>query len=199
MSTLKALWGGGFCGPTHLPRTPCRCGWPGRCTGWRGDRPPLAPPLVLDRAGVDLAPLDPVADRERLLALIRADQTTRLARCAAALDLVARLRPELAPGDAGDWAETRILQRQPPAVHLIFHTVAAKYFPQATTHRLQAAFVSAGAAATPDRPLAHLAMAWDGEAPGAALTLTLWPGGQAIRLGRADFHGRWVTWQAPLP
>jgi hypothetical protein len=35
--------------------------------------------------------------------------------------------------------------------------------------------------------------------PGAALTLTLWPGEKVIPLGRADFHGRWVDWTAPAP
>ena len=38
----------------------------------------------------------------------------------------------------------------------------------------------------------------DGLSPGAALTLTLWPGGETIPLGRADFHGRWVDWTAPV-
>ena len=172
---------------------------------WRGDLPTLAPPQVLDRAGVDLAPLDPVADRARLLAFIWADQTARLARCAAALDLAARLRPAVARGDAGDWAGdwagARLpqVQAQAPAAHLIFHTVAATYFSGATTRRWQSALARAGAAATPDRPLAHLAMEGDGPAPGAALTLTLWPGALVIPLGRADFHGRWVDWQAPTP
>lgn len=168
---------------------------------WRGDLPPLAPPQVPDRAGVDLARLDPVADRARLLAFIWGDQTARLARCAAALDLAARLQPAVARGDAGDWAETRLpqAQAQAPAVHLIFHTAAASYFSDATTRRWQSALARAGAAATPDRPLAHLAMEADGPAPGAALTLTLWPGALAIPLGRADFHGRWVDWQAPAP
>lgn len=31
----------------------------------------------------------------------------------------------------------------------------------------------------------------------AALTLHLWPGDRHIALGRADFHGRWIDWQAP--
>lgn len=166
---------------------------------WRGDLPPLAPPQVLDRAGVDLAPLDPVADRARLLAFIWADQTARLARCAAALDLAARLRPRVARGDAAVWAEARLPQVKQDAVHLIFHTVAASYFSAPTTRRWQSALARAGAAATPDRPLAHLSMEPDGRAPGAALTLTLWPEELVIPLGRADFHGRWVNWLAPAP
>lgn len=166
---------------------------------WHGDLPPRTPPQVLNRAGVDLAPLDPVADRERLLAFIWADQTTRLQRCAAALDLAARHGARVAQGDAAVWAEARLAELQPNSVHLIFHTAAATYFSDATTRRLLTALTSAGAAATPARPLAHLAMEADGPAPGAALTLTLWPGARVIPLGRADFHGRWVDWQAPAP
>lgn len=48
----------------------------------------------------------------------------------------------------------------------------------------------AGAEATDTAPLARLEMEGDGRTPGAALTLTLWPGGQVTPLGRADFHGR---------
>jgi len=29
------------------------------------------------------------------------------------------------------------------------------------------------------------------------LTLRLWPDDLHIPLGRADFHGRWVIWDAP--
>ena len=166
---------------------------------WRGAQPNAATPHVLGREGVDLAPLDPVADRARLMAYIWADQTERLQRCAAALDLVPRLRPRVAPGDAAIWAEARLAAPHPGALHLIWHTVAEKYFSPSTRQRWQAALTRAGAAATGDAPLAHLAMEWDGPQPGAALTLTLWPGGQHIPLGRADFHGRWVDWYAPPP
>jgi hypothetical protein len=30
----------------------------------------------------------------------------------------------------------------------------------------------------------------------AALTLRLWPGDHRLSMGRADFHGRWVEWDA---
>jgi hypothetical protein len=29
------------------------------------------------------------------------------------------------------------------------------------------------------------------------LTLQLWPGGQLHDVGRADFHGRWISWLHP--
>jgi hypothetical protein len=166
---------------------------------WRGPLPPAAPPTILSRAGVDIAPLDPVTDRDRLLAYTWADQTARLDRTRAALTLAERLRPNVTQGDAGVWAATRLQHPHPGALHLIYHTVAATYFSPQTTARLQTALAEAGARATPNRPLAHLSMEWDGPTPGAALTLTLWPKGETLSLGRADFHGRWVDWHAPPP
>ncbi|MFT6537468.1 MAG: hypothetical protein ACJAQU_002380 [Loktanella salsilacus] len=35
------------------------------------------------------------------------------------------------------------------------------------------------------------------DAPGAALTLRLWPGNVTVQLARIDFHGRWIDWIAP--
>jgi hypothetical protein len=36
----------------------------------------------------------------------------------------------------------------------------------------------------------------DGDMRSAAVSLTLWPGGESAALGRADFHGRWAEWSA---
>jgi len=66
----------------------------------------------------------------------------------------------------------------------------------ATQAACTAALVRAGARATPDAPLAHLAMERDGRSFGAAVSLTLWPRGETFPFGRTDFHGRWVDWRA---
>ncbi len=168
---------------------------------WPGPLPPIAPPKINTRAGVDLNPLDPVTDRLRLLAYLWADQPDRLARTTQALDLAALLRPEVAQGDAIDWLEARLQTRHPGAVHVVFHTVAWQYLPPAVQDHGRALLAAAGARATPDAPLVHLAMEAD-DAPasdGAGLAMTLWPGGQTIAMGRVDFHGRWLRWTAPLP
>jgi len=164
---------------------------------WTGPLPPANRPLVLSRAGVDIAPIDPARDRERMLAYIWADQTARLDRAARALDLAAKLQPSVTKADAADWTEPRLAQIFPGALHLFYHTIAATYFPATTTARLQTALTAAGARATPESPLAHLAFESDEQGPGGGITLTLWPGGETITMGRADFHGRWVDWQAP--
>ncbi len=166
---------------------------------WTGSLPPLSGPTILDRRGTDLNPLDPVTDRLRLLAYLWADQSDRIARTKVALDLAARLRPRIDRADAADWLEPRLQTRHDGAIHLIFHTVAWQYFPPATQDRVKTALAKAGTRATTEAPLAYLSMEVDDQTPGAGLNLTLWPGGQAIPLGRADFHGRWVDWRAPHP
>lgn len=162
---------------------------------WTGPLPPHPTPTILDRRGTDLNPLDPLTDRLRLLAYLWPDQPDRITRTRAALDLAARMRPTIDRADAANWLETRLATPTPDALHLVFHTVAWQYFPTTTQSRALAAME----AASHHTPIAHLSMEADGQTPGAALTLTLWPGGETISLGRADFHGRWIDWQAPPP
>jgi hypothetical protein len=165
---------------------------------WEGAMPADGGVAVTERAGVDLHPRDPVADRLRLLAYVWADQTERLARMAAALEVAARARPEVARGDAVDWLEGRLAVRRPGVTHLVMHTVAWQYFPAAAQARGAALLAAAGAQADAAAPLAHLSMEADGTRDGAALVLTLWPPGESFVLGRVDFHGRWLRWTAPL-
>lgn len=166
---------------------------------WRGDLPPVALPRVAGRAGVDLRPLDPAADRIRLLSYIWADQQDRLDRTRRAAEAAAETGTRVAAGDAVEWLGARLAVRHPGHIHLIFHTVAWQYFPPAAQARGDALLARAGAEARPEAPLARLAMEADGTPGGARLTLDLWPGAGRINLGRADFHGRWIDWRNPWP
>jgi len=166
---------------------------------WTGPLPPVARPVIRARAGVDLNPLDPVADRLRLRAYIWADQVERHARTEAALDLVASARPEIVRGCAIDWLERRLARPVPRAIHLVCHSIVWQYLPIEKQARGAALLAQAGARVRADEPLAHLAMEDDGTRPGAALRLHLWPADEVVDLGRADFHGRWIDWLAPPP
>lgn len=166
---------------------------------WTGPLPDPSPPRVAERAGADLNPLDPLADRLRLLSYIWADQADRIARTEAALAEAGRQRPQVVRADAIDWLAVRLASPRPGHLHLVYHTIAWQYFPAETQARGRALLAEAGARATPDAPLAHLEMEADGNGPGAGLSLTLWPGGTHHQLGRADFHGRWVDWQPTPP
>ena len=164
---------------------------------WTGPLPPEATALIRARAGVDLAPLDPGEDRARVLSTIWPDQTDRMARMQVALDMAAEQRPEITRGHPIDWLEGRLSRPIPQAIHLVCHSLTWQYLTEADQARGVALLARAGGKVRADEPLAHLSMEPDGEAPGAALVLRLWPGNDRIVLGRADLHGRWIDWQAP--
>ncbi|WP_029029313.1 DUF2332 domain-containing protein [Salinarimonas rosea] len=169
-----------------------------RCA-WRGAHPDPATPLVVaDRAGCDRNPLDPgaPADRERLLSYIWPDQPDRLETTAAACDVAAAAPWRVERADAADWIEARLAQApRPGVVTVVFHTIVWQYLPAPAKARIEAALAAAAARASADAPLARVAMEADETRGSAALTLTLWPGGETQALARADFHGRWVAWE----
>lgn len=164
---------------------------------WHGPLPPAGALRVLERAGSDLAPLDPhdAGDCLRLCAYLWPDQPERLALTRAA---IAVSGPAPVRCDAADWLAGRLTPR-PGSCHLVYSTVAWQYFTDDTKARCHEALQAAGAQATADAPLACFAMEADGADPGAGLSLRLWPGDHLIPFGRADFHGRWVDWTAPPP
>jgi hypothetical protein len=162
---------------------------------WRGPVPAPRPIAVTRRAGVDLNPLDPRAPeaRLRLLAYLWPDQPQRRRLTEAAIALADTV-PER--GDAASWLERRLAERHEGQVHMVYHTIAWQYFPAETQARCRAALAAAGARATPEAPLAHVGMEADATPGSAALTVTLWPGGETRELARVDFHGRAVDWRA---
>jgi len=161
---------------------------------WEGPLPAGPLPPVRNRAGVDLNPLDPTSEagRLRLSAYLWADQADRLAHTTAAIDIAAAHPATVTAGDAADWLESALTPR-PGHTHLIYHTVAWQYFPAEVQARAEALIRAAGAKATPETPLAWFGMEADG-GRGAGLTLRCWPGDHEVAIGRADFHGRWITW-----
>ncbi|WP_374634759.1 DUF2332 domain-containing protein [Paracoccus sp. (in: a-proteobacteria)] len=162
---------------------------------WQGQPPAPQPLTIAGARGIDLNPLDPSRDGFRLMAYVWADQRDRLGRLRAALAIAGGYPPAVDQGDAADWLETQLAQT-PDHGRLVYHTVAAQYFPAETRERIERALLEAGQNASPEQPLAHFSMEGDG-GDGAALKLRLWTGGAAREwaLGRADFHGRWIDWQ----
>lgn len=164
---------------------------------WRGTVP-KAMVQVRSRRGVDLNPLDPNRDALRLMAYCWADQTARMSRLRGALDIARTDPPPVDRGDAGEWLVGQLDAPAPGVVTMVFHTVAAQYFPPATARACADALASAASWASPQAPLAHVQMEADG-GEGAALSLSFWDGSaRHWSLGRADFHGRWIAWD-PRP
>ncbi|WEK49317.1 MAG: DUF2332 family protein [Candidatus Kaistia colombiensis] len=165
---------------------------------WRGQNPDTAAPVeIRHRAGCDLKPLDPGSpeDRERLLSYIWADQTERLARAGAALEVAAAAPWRVEQADAAAWVARHLAA--PPsagAVRVLAHTVVWQYLPEATRAAITASMEEAGQRATRQAPVAWLRMEADGRDT-AAVRLKLWPDGTDHEIARADFHGRFVEWQ----
>jgi hypothetical protein len=168
---------------------------------WEGPPPLDAAVRVVSRAGCDRAPADPSRpeDRLRLMSFVWADQTARLARLQAAIALAAGAGVAVTRADAVDWLATRLAEPRPGAAHVVCHSIFWQYLDADAQARARDLLVAAGARATDAAPLAWLRMEGDGEGPGAAVTLTLWPDGESRCLGRCQFHGSWVRWMGWTP
>jgi hypothetical protein len=160
---------------------------------WTGDPPLGGGVRIVSCQGVDLAPLsaESPADRENLTAFVWADQTERLARLKAALEIALAHPVRVDQGDAADWI-AQVLSPEPVAAvtRVLYHTVAFQYFPPATQARLREHIRQVGSRATVAGPFAWLRYEGDPEFDGAmSLRLTLWPSGKERALGIGHAHG----------
>jgi hypothetical protein len=166
----------------------------------RGDRvPPLDPPPVAWRAGIDLSPLDP-ADAEDvrwLHACLWPDQRARHERLDAAL-AVAREHgpPPLHRGDALALLPEVIESAPADALLCVFHTAALAYFTREQVAALRTLLVGL------DREVVWVG----GESPGILVGESRPPGtplgfavaagppGRLVPVARMGHHGGWLEW-----
>jgi hypothetical protein len=179
-----------YWGPSTAPLTLA-------CT-WRGKPPLLDVPIgIAGRYGCDRSPLDPaaLADRERLMSYIWADQPHRLTRMEAALKHAAEGGTKVDKADAADWVERQFGRPQRPgAVRVLIHSLVWQYLPPDVRSRIERVLDAGGRSATREAPLACFGFEDDGHPDGGRMHLTIWPGGETVTLGRADTHGRWINW-----
>jgi hypothetical protein len=165
---------------------------------WQGTWPSLSARVrVAERAAADVEPLDPAsaAHRERLLAYIWPDQSERLGRTAAALDMAAAAPGRVERASASDWVRARFAA--PPRegqVRVLAHTIVWQYLSPHEQDAITDVMNEAGSRATPRARVAWVSMEADRVPDGAGVQLTSWPGGERSLIARADFHGRWVRW-----
>jgi len=163
---------------------------------WRGPDLKMQDLLVADRAGCDLNPIDLEDNNtvETLLSYLWPDQAERITRTKAAIEIFYRHDARVEKAGAIEWLKRRLKKAHENQVHVIYHTIARQYFSDADKQESAQLIEEAGARAPQYAPLAWLRFEADGQQPGAALTLRLWPGGEEQFLGRADYHGRWIEW-----
>jgi hypothetical protein len=167
---------------------------------WFGTASPSATIKVVSRAGCDLYPLNPAdhADQLRLLSYIWADQAERIARTRAALAIAAKEQTGVVRADAVQWLERRLGECPEGVVHVVYHTITWQYLSQIAKENCKTMIAAAGARSSKLAPFAWLRFEADGNSPGAALKLTIWPPGDEHYIARADYHGRWINWYGCL-
>ena len=184
-----------------------RCAWgdpssPVRVAAeWRGTPPALPQSIqVATRAGCDQAPLDPrsAADRRRLLAYCWPEQSERVARLKAALDLASSDDLTVERADAAPWLGQQLAQRRVGLATVVYHSIVWQYLEDTTREAVRASIYEAGRRSTADSPLAWLRFEFEGTVhQRPELTLTQWPGGSRRHLAIAHPHGASVDWLRP--
>ena len=165
---------------------------------WRGSPPPASAIGFVDARGSDIAPVDLTDERQalRLKSYVWPEATGRMARIDAAIALAQRMSPEIERMDAGDWVIKEVTRKQEAGVtRVIAHSIMWQYLPEFTQERIETAMEEAGAAATAEKPLAHIALETNRETFQHELKVRYWPGGEApVHLANAHPHGAWVEW-----
>jgi hypothetical protein len=164
---------------------------------WMGD-PPVLPEriVVAERRGCDRNPLDPTTAEGRLtlLSYVWPDQTERIDRLDAAIEVARHVPVTVDEADAAAWVEAQLAEPRPGSATVVVHSIVLQYLPPERRRRFRAALDTAGRTATPDAPLAWLRMEPAGER--AELRLTSWPAGEEALLASAGYHGQPIWWSA---
>jgi hypothetical protein len=163
---------------------------------WLGD-PPVVPEIeIVSTRGCDVQPLDVTdpAVEARLSAYVWAETPMRGERLRKAIGMIREKGVQLDRADAADWMEARLAEPQAEGVtRVLMHSVVWQYVPDASTARIRAAMEAAGAAATPERPLAWVAMEPDRALGEQVVSVRTWPdGGPRVVVATAHAHAAWV-------
>lgn len=169
----------------------------------------LFPPPIVDRVGLDLAPLD-VTDEDDarwLRACVWPEHTGRAERLDAALDAARRHPPPLVRGDMLDDLAATVDRLDPDAHLVVLHCVSLMYLPLERRQQFRDRLVELSR----DRALDVVAFEDHRIEPYADLFPSDLTGDDAVHgivarssyragevghtlLGRAHMHGRWVGW-----
>lgn len=166
---------------------------------WQGAPPPDQRIEIVSAKGCDVAPVD-LTDPDqalRLKAYIWPEHTVRFERMAAAIAEASKSPPDLVRMNAADFIEAELARpQQDGTTRVLMHSIVWQYVPAEQQARVTAAMEAAGAAATPERPLAWISLEANRVLHLHELVLRHWPGGgEPVMLARAHPHGANIDWQ----
>ncbi|MFM1966408.1 MAG: hypothetical protein RL134_2133 [Actinomycetota bacterium] len=164
-------------------------------------------PLIVERVGCDLAPVDAgITDgRLTLSSFVWPDHLERFERLRRSLDVASRIDVALVTSDALDFV--RGLELQPGTTLVVWHSAMWLYLSQDKREEIRASLDSLGRDAKRDAPLVHIALEPVSEDRDAqhrfTLAMTTWPGidglppGIEVPWGTTPPAGSPVTWNVP--
>lgn len=157
-------------------------------------RPPNAPFDVVERRGCDLRPIDPASEEGRLtlLSYVWPDQSERLKRLWAALEIARSTPVTVDKADALDWIRKQLARPTPGRATVLFHSITALYFESDYRRLFTEEIERAGQRAAADSPVAWLSLELEGER--FETRLRLWPGGDDRLIALSGPHGPPVRW-----
>lgn len=158
-----------------------------------------AKPVVVERAGCDPAPVDPLTDEGRLAltASIWGDQPVRFERLRGALQIAQQLPVQVDAAGAGEWLPPRLAEPAAGVATVVYHSVVMQYLDPAERDHVVQVIAQAGARASEDAPLYWLRMEPETRLRAMAIRLTRWPGGGERLLATSGAHGDPVRWATP--
>ena len=167
---------------------------------WRGAPPPTQAISIVSLKGCDVAPVDLTdpAQALRIKAYIWPEHTVRFERLEAAIAAAKTGPPDLIEMNAADFVEQQLaVPQQVGMTRVVMHSIVWQYVPKDEQERVTAAMEAAGARATPERPLAWVALEGNRTLLNHGLTVRTWPGGGEEKLlAAAHAHGAWLEWFA---
>ncbi|PKB25817.1 hypothetical protein B0I00_1024 [Novosphingobium kunmingense] len=165
---------------------------------WEGPPPPDRPVEIVSARGCDVAPVDltDVDQALRLKAYIWPEHTVRFERMEAAVREAGRSPPDLVAMNAADFVETELAKPQATGTtRMLMHSIVWQYVPADQQARVTAAMERAGTQATPERPLAWVALEANRVLHIHEMVVRYWPGGdEGVIVTRAHPHGAWIGW-----
>ncbi len=167
---------------------------------WQGSPPPARAIEIASTKGCDVAPVDLTDQVQalRLTAYIWPEHTVRFERMAAAVVEAGKSPPDLVQMNAADFVEAELAKPQDAGTtRVLMHSIVWQYVPDDQQARVTAAMNAAGAAATPERPLAWISLEANRVLHLHELVVRHWPGdGAPHLLARAHPHGATIDWLA---
>jgi len=166
---------------------------------WEGGAPAFSSPEIIDRRGCDRHPIDAASASGALtlLSYVWPEPRERFIRLRNAIEIAERAPVVIDEEDAAEWLLRELAETVEGTVLVVMHSVVWQYLEKARAESIRAAIAEAGAAATPESPIAWLRLEPNPEtyAP-AELRLSLWTGREArdLLLATTGFHGGPIRW-----